>query len=260
MRRVLSIALFCIVSLAAVAWSASRFPMMKRPATIVHHRLQTSNGPVHVFAPEGYASKTAGIVVYVHGYYTDVDTAWNEHQLEAQFTASKRNALFIVPEAPQRDDDGVRWQSLPELLDAVREVVELPNGPLIAVAHSGGFRTITPWLSASGHLIEQVVLLDGLYGGEDKLRDWLSTHGKRPGSLTLVGFDTRPQMNRFNQGFTDSQSLDKVPEVDRATVRLVGRLVSIHSQFGHMEIVTSGLAIPPILQLTSLEPLNSQRS
>jgi len=39
-------------------------------------------------------------VIYVHGYYTDADGAWSEHDLARQFKASHQNAMFIVPDAP----------------------------------------------------------------------------------------------------------------------------------------------------------------
>ena len=39
-----------------------------------HLRISTPTGPVHVFRPAGYDRRTAGIIVYVHGYYVGVDT------------------------------------------------------------------------------------------------------------------------------------------------------------------------------------------
>src|SRR5204863_9327666 len=56
-----------------------------------HIRIETSSGPVHVFRPAGFDRKTAGVVVYVHGYYTHIDDAWREHKLADQFAASRRN-------------------------------------------------------------------------------------------------------------------------------------------------------------------------
>ena len=67
-----------------------------------HVRIATKRGPVHVWRPAGYDPLTAGIVLYVHGYYTTSDKAWAEHRLAEQFAASGRNALFIVPRAPWR--------------------------------------------------------------------------------------------------------------------------------------------------------------
>ena len=44
--------------------------------TSQHTRLRTPNGAVHVWKPAAYDPSTAGIVIYVHGYYVDVDDAW----------------------------------------------------------------------------------------------------------------------------------------------------------------------------------------
>src|SRR6185503_17480091 len=80
-----------------------------------HVRFETEHGAVHVWRPRGYDRATAGIVVYVHGYFTDVDKAWEEHALAEQFAASRQNALFIVPEAPAGKAEEVRWMKLAEL-------------------------------------------------------------------------------------------------------------------------------------------------
>jgi hypothetical protein len=84
-------------------------------------RLMTRNGPVHVWWPAGYDASTAGTVVRLHNYYLEVDAAWAAHELPRQFAGSALNALFLAPEAPVGDDDLVRWNELPRLLQAVSE-------------------------------------------------------------------------------------------------------------------------------------------
>ena len=83
-----------------------------------HFRINTSRGAVHVWAPPDYDRATAGTVIYVHGYYTDADGAWREHELAKQFKASHQNALFIVPDAPAGNDDDVKWPALKDLMIA----------------------------------------------------------------------------------------------------------------------------------------------
>ncbi|MEJ7596954.1 MAG: hypothetical protein WKG01_03505, partial [Kofleriaceae bacterium] len=62
-----------------------------------HWRIKTAQGAVHVWVPPGYDRATAGTVVYVHGYWTDADGAWKEHELARQFKMSRQTAIFIVP-------------------------------------------------------------------------------------------------------------------------------------------------------------------
>src|SRR5262249_17557829 len=94
--------------------------VLERAAAAGHHgRLATGHGPVHVWAPAGYHADGAATVIYIHGYYTDVDQAWNDHRLAEQFALSALNALFIVPEAPAHARNSVSWPELTTLLTAV---------------------------------------------------------------------------------------------------------------------------------------------
>src|SRR5262249_53178391 len=129
-----------------------------------HWRIMTEHGPVHVFRPQGYDSRAAGTLVYVHGLYTDVDAAWRDHRLADQFAAANVQALFIVPEAPMSGGENLRWTSLDELLVAVHEKTGLarPPGPVVVVGHSAAYRTIVAWLGCGR--VKHVILVDALYG------------------------------------------------------------------------------------------------
>lgn len=222
-----------------------------------HWRFETSRGAVHVWRPPGYDAATAGIVVYVHGYRTTVDKAWTEHGLAAQFRASGQNALFIVPEAPSGLRDWVKWPSLGRLIRAVRKHTKLtrPWGHIVAVGHSGAYRTLVRWLDYR-HL-DHIVLLDGLYGQEDEFRAWLQQKRHGQNRLLLVGADTLRWTEPFVDEFTHARvfdfipsSYDEIPDEQRR-----GKLLYLRSQFDHMGIVTAGKTIPVLLRLTRLEKL-----
>jgi hypothetical protein len=66
-----------------------------------HVRIDTPSGAVHVWWPDGYDAATAVTIVYVHGYWVDVDDAWLQHGLPEQFGAAAVNALFLA-HAPGR--------------------------------------------------------------------------------------------------------------------------------------------------------------
>ena len=38
-----------------------------------HLRVETEHGPLHLWRPENYDARTAGVVVYIHGYFTSAD-------------------------------------------------------------------------------------------------------------------------------------------------------------------------------------------
>src|SRR5262245_12485811 len=107
-----------------------------------HDRLETPQGPVHVWTPRGYDPETAITVLYVHGYQIDVDEAWWAHGLPEQFGHASINAMFIAPEAPQDSSKEVRWESLTRLLETVEASGRtMPKGRVTAIGHSGAYRT-----------------------------------------------------------------------------------------------------------------------
>src|SRR5215470_960454 len=91
------------------AISAAKSPLVpKEPLNGgLHWKIKTDSGFIHVWRPKGYEPRSAATIVYVHGYYTDADTAWTKHRLVEQFDASGKNALFIVGEAPASSDEEV---------------------------------------------------------------------------------------------------------------------------------------------------------
>src|SRR6185369_1890745 len=86
-----------------------------------HWRLETARGAIHVWTPAGYDAATAATVVFVHGYWTDVDEAWDAYRLAHQFALSGINAMFVVPEAPQAKRVPLSWPSLTDLVRTVAD-------------------------------------------------------------------------------------------------------------------------------------------
>jgi hypothetical protein len=233
------------------------------PTSEGHHlRLQTELGPVHVWWPSGYEVERAGTVVYVHGYATDVDRAWREHRLAEQFRDSERNALFVAPEAPSASGEQLRWERLADLLGevAVSGQLELPRGPIIGVAHSGGYRSLLPWLASP--MVDAVVLLDGFYGREREFAEWLAVRSQPSRSLVLVGFHTSLRTEQFLQTLPGSLVIDGLPDLKRARAlgKVPGRLFYVRSTVGHMELVTEGKAMPAMLQFVGLGAVEGGRS
>jgi len=233
--------------LALLVLTAAGRPVRTREAGGEHIKIQTEHGAVHVWLPAAYDAPSAGIALYVHGYYTDVDRAWKQHHLAEQFAASGRNALFIAPEAPDGLAQPVFWTELDELLHEVTRQTGLrrPMGPVVAMVHSGGYRTASAWLD--DELLDDLVLLDALYGDEDAFREWIAAgwlHG-----LILVGADTL----RWSEPFArenDLRLLDAIPV--RADPTLAPRRVYLRSGVRHMDLVTNGKIIPALYRMTRL--------
>jgi len=232
----------------------------KREDTVLggkHFRIKTARGAVHVWAPPDYDRETAGTVIYVHGYYTDADGAWREHELARQFKASRQNALFIVPDAPAGNDQDVQWTALTDLRRAVtRANIRLPDGPVVVMGHSGAFRTVMQWVDHRA--IDQIILLDALYAGEKAFDEFIAS-GKRADDhkLIVVAASTAEESASFARRYKFAVAREKMPAtVGGFTRRERGaKLLYVRSQYEHMAIVTSGKVIPMLLRVTPLKAL-----
>ena len=167
-------------------------------------------------------------VVYVHGYTTTTAQAVKEHDLFGQFEKSGTRATFLVPEAPSSRDDSVKFPSLAELLAAVRP--QIGTGPVIAVGHSGAYRTLKGWLTEG--ILTTVAVLDGLYGSlVEPLKAWAQAGGK----VVLVGSTSTGEAMR--------NLASVVPAIDFRDPKL-----------GHMALVTSERVIPDLMSSLVPEP------
>jgi len=223
-----------------------------------HFRLETELGPVHLWRPEDYDPRTAGTVVYVHGYFTSVDETWQADRLAAQFEASEQNALFIAPEAPASKLEEVSWKSLQSLLRAVDNAgpFPVPSGPVVVVGHSGAFRTILCWLPDPR--MQEIVLLDGLYNGQREFRTWLrAASGARSHHMVLVASSTVRKSDRFARRIPGTARRRSVPaDFSYLTPReRNARLLYLRSQYDHSEMISSGRVIPFVLKYAAATAL-----
>ncbi len=206
-----------------------------------HWHLDTARGAVHVWAPADYDAATAATVVFVHGYWIGVDEAWEAYRLPQQFALSGINALFIAPGAPAAKWDPITWPSLSELLCTVADRIDvtMPAKRLIAVGHSGAYRTLAAWLANPA--LDSVVLLDAAYA-EYGLVPWV--RASRQHRLVNIVYET----GRFSEYLhrqlpstrrIDSLTLDGLPDT---------RILYVRTDVGHWELVTAGVALPLALR------------
>lgn len=221
-----------------------------------HLRLALPQGPVHVWIPPGYHPDGAATVVYVHGYYDRVDEAWVAHRLPEQFALAGGNALFIAPEAPIGVGQPVTF---PDLLGLLQEVETRTGqwrgtGPLVAVGHSGAHRTVTRWLAEP--LLDTVILIDALYGEQDTFATWLEASSEH--RLVTVGDDTLRWTEELALTIPGTVTADHFPIAAESwtPAQRAARHLYVRSQFGHMALVTEGVALPWLLRLLPVERLS----
>jgi hypothetical protein len=223
-----------------------------------HLHVETAHGPIHLWRPAKYDPRTAGTVIYIHGYFTAVDQTWTDDHLAAQFRDSGRNALFIAIKAPQSNDEDVFWKSLEELLRTVKDraPIPLPPGPLVVMSHSGGYRTVLLWLRDPR--LQYVILLDGLYAGQAEFRYWLGPHPHvNAHRMILVSSETLRQSNQFARHIPGTARGRRIPAKSSSfTPRETrARLLYLRSQYEHSEIINNGKVIPVLLQITPIKAL-----
>lgn len=211
-----------------------------------HWRLDTANGPVHVWVPRAYDPATAQTVVYVHGYWQDADTVWFAHRLPEQFALAGINAMFVVPEAPRGKWDRVTWPNVTVLLaDVVAGTgARLPKGRVAVMGHSGAYRTVIPWLADPR--IDTVVLLDAAYAEVLPYRDWV--RGAKTRRFINVSIDTVRWSNWLHRWLPSTVTVEPFPRELSDELRRA-RIVYVKSDIGHWPLVTEGVAIPQLLRL-----------
>jgi len=223
-----------------------------------HVRIDGPRGPIHVWIPAGYRADTGATVIYVHGYFDDADTAWTGHQLAQQFALSALNALFVVPEAPVAQKTPINYPDLGELLRLVEDATGATRGAALtaAVGHSGAFRTLQAWFDEP--LLDQLVMVDAMYGDEDAVVGWLRASPRH--RLIFVGEDTLLATESVADKLPDTLTIDRFPptyDTWPAAAR-TARSVYVRAQYTHMPLVTEGIALPSLLRLLPVELLAEQ--
>jgi hypothetical protein len=205
-------------------------------------RIETTRGPIHVWIPANYDAKTAATVVFVHGYWTDIDHAWDDYRLPQQFALSGINAMFIAPEAPIDKRTMIAWPSLRALVASVAtylDGVHMPTKRLVAMGHSGAYRTLAVWLANEG--LDTVVLLDAVYG-EYSFAPW--ARESKQHRLINIAYETGKYSDRLHRMIPGTEKVDGLPMDGFPDARITYAKTDV----GHWQLVTDGVAIPLALR------------
>ena len=206
-----------------------------------HWRLDTERGAVHVWVPADYDAATAATVVFVHGYWIGVDEAWESYQLAQQFALSEINALFITPDAPAAKWEPITWPSLAELVRTVADHIDvaMPAKRLVAVGHSGAYRTLAAWLATPA--LDTVVLLDALYT-EFGLLPWM--RASKQHRLVNIVYETGRFSNYLHRRLPNTKRVNGLPQ----NALPDAPILYVKTDVGHWPLVTDGVALPLALR------------
>jgi hypothetical protein len=232
------------------AAAPSEDPLEQRVKAGRHWRLDTVRGVVHVWIPAGYDAATAATVVFVHGYWVDIDEAWDAYRLAQQFALSGINAMFIAPDAPAAKWRPLVWPSLAELVHTVTEQLDvaMPSKRLVAVGHSGAYRTLAAWLANT--TLDTLVMLDTVYGDYGVL-PWVRASDQH--RLVNIAYETGRYSNELHGQLRSTQRVRGLP----LTGLPEARILYVRTDVGHWQLVTDGVALPLALRAIGVPPVAS---
>lgn len=212
-------------------------------------RFETTRGPIHVWTPASYDPATAATVVFVHGYHVDVDTAWNDYRLPQQFALSGINAMFIAAEAPTGKNSVIAWPSLRGLVASVASQIDvrMPTKRLVAMGHSGAYRTLAVWLA--NDVLDTIVLLDAVYG-EYSFVPWVRASSSR--RLVNIAYETGRFCDYMHRQLPSTKRVEGLPLEGFPD----GRIIYAKTDVGHWQLVTDGVAVPLALRAIAVPMLD----
>lgn len=149
-----------------------------------------SDSSVLIYVPDHFSPKgKINLVFWFHGWGNNIDTALKQYQVLEQFYASGRNAVFVFPQGPKNAPDSYGGKlEQPAVFQAlVKEVTEklraarlirssktfrLNDYSISLAGHSGAYRVISRIINQTP--VEEVILFDAMYGGNDQYLQWLT--------------------------------------------------------------------------------------
>jgi hypothetical protein len=247
-------------------WGHDFFPAEK------HYRDRT----VAVFIPKGFrAGRRVDFVVHFHGWGNHVSAVLDQHQLIEQLVESRRNAVLVVPQGPRdasdsfggklEDPGGFRRfmdETMATLrLRAGRAFRGAQIGRIILSGHSGGYHAIA-FILAQGGLtdhVREVWLFDGFYGQTEKFVDWFEHQPGRFVNLYTDRGGTKEETEKLmadlrakGTPFLARNDAEATPEDLRTN-----RLVFLHTEVPHANVVQTGKAFCRFLKTSCLDEIKS---
>ena len=216
-----------------------------------------SDSSILIYVPQQFSSKTKiNLVCWFHGWGNMIDSACKQYQLLEQLDGSGRNAVFVFPEGPKNAPDsyGGKLEQPQIFQQLMKEVVtKLVENKIITTitafsidaynitlaGHSGAYRVISKIINNSP--VNEVILFDAMYGGNDAYLQWLSFPAHRFINIYTKDGGTFDNSHLIMDKLTDSLNVPMI-SVDEEAVNdqllLSNQKIFIFSSKGHNEVIT----------------------
>ena len=235
-----------------------------------HYRDST----VAIFIPKGLrVGRTVDFVVHFHGWNNHVESVLGQFKLIEQLAESRRNAVLVVPQGPRdapdsfggklEDRDGFQ-RFMTDVLAALKadpRFAEAKLGRIILSGHSGGYHGIAFILARGGlaEHVKEVWLFDALYGQTEKFAAWLGNSQGRLAAIYTDGGGTKAETEKWMtdlrvKGTALLAGNDR--EAKAAELRR-NRLVFLHTDLGHDDVLAQRRTFRTFLETSCLEPIGA---
>src|SRR5205085_4680206 len=110
---------------------------------------------------------------------------------------------------------------------------------LVAVGHSGAYRTLALWLDSP--ILDTVVLLDAVYG-EYSFVPWLRESSAH--RLINIANETAPYSDEMHRQLPTTRRFDGLPAEGFPNAPIIYAKTAV----GHLSLITDGVALPLALR------------
>jgi hypothetical protein len=228
-----------------------------------------NDSSVALFIPRGFRQTEAvDLVVYLHGWRNNIDTALGKYKLPQQFYESDKNAILVFPEGPRNapdsyagklEDAGGLKRFVADIVDFLfkdSKVKTRTVGKIILSGHSGGGEGIAAALMRGGvpEKVREVYLFDAMYGDIERFTYWVDRFNGKPINIyTDTGgtkWDTETMMEDLAGWGIPYRSLEE--RVAAPADLSDNRLVFIHTDLGHDMVVSGRMQFREYLKASHL--------
>lgn len=231
-----------------------------------------SDRTVAMFIPKDFrATDQIDFIVHFHGWNHTVAGALPEYKLIEQFSASGKNAIFIVPQGPYNAPDsfGGKLEDtncfkvfMAEAVEKLRASGALAKtnfeiGNIILSGHSGGYHVMAAILDHGGlsEKIRETWLFDALYGNTDNFVAWQKNQNGKLLDIYTDHGGTKEEMEKLmadykthGVGFFASEETNAVPENLRTN-----KIIFLHTDLVHNEVVSKRAEFSLFLKTSCLQ-------
>jgi len=227
---------------------------------------------VALFIPKDFrAGREIDFVIHFHGWRNNVSNVLVRYQLPEQFSASRRNAVLVVPQGPLdaadsfggrlEDADGFK-RFMAEALDVLQQqgiAADGRIGRIILSGHSGGYEVISAILARGGLTgkIGEVWLFDALYAKTERFALWFDHHPGRFIDLYTEHGGTKEETEALMAALAgNGVPYFSANEINATAADLRNNhLIFLFSELPHDEVVQKRETFRHFLETSMLEPI-----